>query len=148
MPAQFPVPAQNDPPEPPPDPDPVEVRSDPEPVVAAALVPAGLDFPDPVHYPARDLDVYPQAVKPLTPAYPEAARNAQISGFVILQVLVDESGRVVGTSLVDAAPGGVFEQAAEKAVVDAVFYPARKDGRTVRSRILVKIEFEPTGNAP
>ncbi len=60
-----------------------------------------------------------------------------------LLVLIDEAGRVVGTSVTDAAPDGVFEQAAQQAVENAVFYPAQKDGRTVRSRILIKVEFDP-----
>ena len=43
----------------------------------------------------------------------------------------------------DAAPDGVFEQAAQQALADAAFFPAQKDGRAVRSRILMKIEFDP-----
>ncbi len=128
-------------------PDPTEVRSEPEPVAAAGGEATKLNLPDPVHYPARDLDVYPQALRPLTPVYPEAARDAQISGFVTLQVLIDESGRVTGTSVVDTAPDGVFEQAARDALANAAFYPARKDGRSVRSRILIKVEFDPAGVA-
>jgi outer membrane biosynthesis protein TonB len=43
----------------------------------------------------------------------------------------------------DAAPGGVFEQVAQQALANAAFYPAQKEGRTVRSRILIKVEFDP-----
>jgi protein TonB len=43
----------------------------------------------------------------------------------------------------DAAPEGIFEQAALQAVGRAAFYPAQKDGRAVRSRILIKVEFNP-----
>jgi protein TonB len=60
---------------------------------------------------------------------------------VTLEVLIDESGRVTQTSVVDAVPAGIFEQAAQQAMADALFYPAQKDGRIVRSRILVKVEF-------
>lgn len=75
--------------------------------------------------------------------YPQAARDAQIAGSVTLLVLIDETGRVLGTSVMDAAPDGVFEQAAQQAVESALFYPAQKDGHTVRSRIVIKIEFDP-----
>jgi protein TonB len=62
---------------------------------------------------------------------------------VTLLVMIDEAGRVEGTSVVDAVPDGVFEQAAQQALANAAFYPAQKDGRTVRSRILIKVEFDP-----
>jgi len=120
------------------------VADNPGPVAAASGdVATSLNIPDPVHYPAKELDIYPQALKSIAPAYPQAARDAQVAGFVTLQVLIDEAGRVVGTSVMDAVPGGVFEEVAQQALANAVFYPAQKDGRTVRSRILVKVEFDP-----
>ena len=76
-------------------------------------------------------------------AAPKAAREAQVAGSVTLLVLIDEAGRVLGTSEADAAPGGVYEQAAQQAVASSCFYPAQRDGRAVRSRILVKVEFDP-----
>lgn len=125
-------------------PEPRTVTGDPEPAVAASSdATPSLNVPDPVHYPAKDLDIFPQAVKRITPIYPQAAREAQIAGSVTLLVLIDEAGRVLGTSVMDAAPDGIFELAAQQAVENALFYPAQKDGRTVRSRILVKIEFDP-----
>lgn len=111
-------------------------------------MPAGNDaaiatIPDPVHYPAKDLDIYPQALRRITPVYPETARDAQVAGAVTLLVLIDEVGKVVGTSVMDAAPDGVFEEAAQQALANAMFYPAQKDGRMVRSRVLIKVEFDP-----
>jgi protein TonB len=104
---------------------------------------------DPVHYAARDLDIFPHTKTPLTPAYPHAAFAARSTGFVTLEVLIDEAGRVVDTAVVDAAPDGVFEDAAQQTIAAAAFYPAQKDGRVVRSRVLVRIEFDPAGlNAP
>ena len=122
-------------------PSPPAIASEPEPA-AAAGGDTILSIPDPVHYPAKDLDVYPQASKRITPVYPQAARDTRITGSVTLLVLIDEAGRVVSTSVTDAAPDGVFEQAAQHALENAAFYPAQKDGRPVRSRILVKIEFD------
>ncbi len=119
------------------------IAAEPEHVVAASDATAIPNIPDPVHYPARDLDIYPHALNPIRPVYPQAAREAQVAGSVTLLVLIDEAGRVLGTSVADAAPGGVFEQAAQQAVASSAFYPAQKDGRAVRSRILVKLEFDP-----
>ncbi len=119
------------------------LAAEPEHVVAASDATAIPTIPDPVHYPARDLDIYPHALNPISPVYPQAARDAQVPGSVTLLVLIDEAGRVLGTSVADAAPGGVFEQAAQQAVASSAFYPAQKDGHAVRSRILVKLEFDP-----
>ena len=116
---------------------------DPEPIAPVGNDAAIATIPDLVHYPAKDLDIYPQAFRPITPLYPETARDAQIAGSVTLLVLIDEVGRVIGTSVMDAVPDGVFEEAAQQALANAAFYPARKDGRPVRSRILIKVEFDP-----
>lgn len=116
---------------------------DPEPLVSAGTDVASPSVPDPVHYPAKDLDVYPQPLQRISPAYPRSALDAQISGAVTLLVLIDEAGRVAGTSVLDAVPDGVFEQAALDALANTAFFPAQKDGRTVRSRVLIKVEFDP-----
>jgi protein TonB len=104
-------------------------------------------LPDPTHYPANELDVYPKAQHTIAPAYPIGALETQIAGFVTLLVLIDEVGRVTVSTVVDSTPDGVFEQAAQQALAQAVFYPAQKEGRSVRSRILVKVEFDPNAAA-
>jgi protein TonB len=100
-------------------------------------------MPDPVLYEVRELDVYPRALRPIKPAYPASAREAQLAGSVTLKVMIDEGGRVVSAAVVDAEPGGVFDQAAHEAVADTAFYPAQRNGRTVRSQMLIKVEFDP-----
>ncbi|MEO8164553.1 MAG: TonB family protein [Betaproteobacteria bacterium] len=124
---------------------PISAIADTAPLLATsfAVEPYAAGFPDLVHYAAKELDIYPQVVAPIMPTYPPAAFAAHTAGFVTLQVMIDESGRVLGTSVVDAAPDGVFEQAARQAVTAAAFHPAQKDGRIVRSRVLVRIDFEP-----
>lgn len=122
---------------------PVAVTNDPQTAAAASTGTSSPGIPDPVHYPAKDLDIFPQALKPIVPVYPQAARDAQLAGSVTLMVLIDESGRVVGTSVTDAAPDGVFEQAAQQALENVAFFPAQKNGRPVRSRVLIRIEFDP-----
>ena len=124
-------------------PAPTVLPDGPEPAAFAAGNAPGTIVPDTVYYPAKDLDIYPQTSKRITPAYPRSARDAQTAGSVTLLVMIDEAGRVEGTSVVDAVPDGVFEQAAQQALASAAFYPAQKDGHTVRSRILIKVEFDP-----
>lgn len=108
----------------------------------AVEAPSGL-LADPVHYAARDLDVFPRTKSPIAPAYPNAAIAARSTGFVTLHVLIDEAGRVVRADVVDAAPDGMFEEAAQQAVTAVAFHPAQKNGRNVRSRVLFRIEFDP-----
>jgi protein TonB len=105
--------------------------------------PVTATLPDPVHYAAKDLDVYPQPLNRVAPAYPDTARESQVAGFVTLLVSIDETGRVTDASVVDAIPDGVFELAAQQALAHATFYPAQKNGHAVRSRILIKVEFDP-----
>jgi len=124
-------------------PSPTIAPVDPHPAVSAGSDATIANIPDPVHYPAKDLDIYPRASKRITPVYPEMARDSKLAGFVTLLVLIDEAGRVVDTSVMDATPEGVFEQAAQQALANAAFYPAQKDGRMVRSRVLIKVEFDP-----
>jgi protein TonB len=142
-PMTLPPPLSQTEPEPEPAPVPASSVHDSQPVLASSDTTASLNIPDPVQYPAKDLDIYPQPLRPIMPLYPSAAREAQLAGFVTLMVSIDETGRVVGTSVTDAAPDGVPQQVAPQALAVAAFYPAQKEGRTVRSRILIKIEFDP-----
>jgi protein TonB len=103
-------------------------------------------IPDPVHYEARELDIYPRPLRPISPTYPADARDGRVAGSVTLSVMIDEGGRVVSASVVDADPAGVFDRAAEEAVATTAFYPAQRNGRTVRSQMLVKVEFDPRAN--
>ena len=124
-------------------PAPAGAAQDDQPVSTKSATATSLSIPDPVDYPAKELDIYPQALKPIMPVYPQSARDSQIAGFVTLMVSIDAAGRVVSTSVADAAPDGVFEEVAQQALAGAAFYPAQKEGRTVRSRILIKLEFDP-----
>lgn len=111
-------------------------------IMETAAVEPGLpaaDLPDPVHYPAKELDVYPRLLGTLVIDYPEAA--AQQAGRVTLLLLVDESGRVTGVTVIDALPEGMHEEAVTRAYAGAAFSPARREGRAVRSRILVAVEI-------
>lgn len=98
---------------------------------------------DPVHYEAKDLDTYPRLRDPLAPAYPTEALAQRIAGAVTVLVLIDETGRVTESSVVDATPAGTFDETARDALARASFLPASKDGRIVRSRILVSVAFDP-----
>jgi protein TonB len=98
---------------------------------------------DPTWYQARQLDVFPHALSAVRPAYPERAARAAVSGEVTLELLIDESGQVHAAEVVRATPEGYFEAATVSAFQAARFVPGQKDGRAVRSRLVVKVVFSP-----
>ena len=112
---------------------------DPNPETEVSTV----SLPDPVHYAARDLDVYPQPLNRIEPAYPREALAGETGGSVTLLLLIDESGRVTDVSVVDASAQDEFNESALQALAAAAYTPAQKNGRAVRSRILVKVDFDP-----
>lgn len=122
-------------------------KPDPEPLSpvenASLAIPALPEIPDPIHYAAKDLDIYPQLRGALNPDYPESAFAQKIAGTVTLLVLVDEAGRVTETDVLDAVPEGLFDDSAQQALSRAAFSPAQRDGRNVRSRILVRVNYDP-----
>ncbi len=122
-------------------------KPDPEPSSpvenVSLAIPALPEVPDLIHYAAKDLDIYPQLRGALNPDYPESAFAHKIAGTVTLLVLVDEAGRVTETAVVDAVPEGLFDDSAQQALSRAAFIPAQRDGRIVRSRILVSVNFDP-----
>jgi protein TonB len=92
-------------------------------------------FPDPKYYPARELDDYPRPLAPLRidrPAYAGA-------GEVRLELLIDERGVVRDVVFAGPAPSGGAEDELRATLAATPFLPARKDGRPVRSRVLLSL---------
>ena len=109
-----------------------------------SVLPA-LDVPlpeDPTYYPAKQLDVHPVALHPITPQYPQAAAADNVEGEVTLLLLIDESGVVQEVSVVEAKPEGYFEESAIDSFRNARFAPAQKNGRDVKSRALIRVQYQ------
>ena len=87
---------------------------------------------DPTIYTARDLDSLPVPVLPL-----EISRLplASTVAAVRLELLIDEHGTVSEITVA----GGVPEPELRAAIAATAFVPARKDGRAVRSRVVLSI---------
>lgn len=101
-------------------------RIDPDPVFRG---------PDPNYYTARDLDSFP---RPLTPLRIDQSIGSSADE-VRLELLIDEYGVVRDVSFsVSTDPGGMHE-ALRGALMETVFIPAIKDGRAVRSRIVMGV---------
>jgi len=102
---------------------------------------------DPTWYLARELDVYPRPAVAVRPTYPARALDEGVGGEVTLLLLVDERGEVHEASVVEAEPEGYFEESSLAAYQTTRFEPAQKDGRSVRSRILLRVRFEKPSTA-
>jgi len=75
--------------------------------------------------------------------YPDLLRQAAIQGRVLVQAIIDTSGRAEAPSVkVIQSPNPGFDQPAKNYVLRALFRPARVHGRAVRVLINLPIDFK------
>jgi protein TonB len=92
--------------------------------------------------PLSEVDTPPEIASVVKPEYPPVARRMNISGTVILSVLVTEAGRVADVRTVREAGGNMgLTQAAQKAVRQWTFRPAVKNGVPVKTWMTIPIPF-------
>jgi len=74
--------------------------------------------------------------------YPDLLRQAGVQGRVLVQAIIDTSGRAEPPSVkIIQSPNPGFDQAAKNYVLRALFRPARVHGRAVRVLIQIPIDF-------
>lgn len=78
----------------------------------------------------------------VSPLYPPAALGHKVGGWVDVQFMVAADGSVTDTSIVGAAPVGVFERSALDAVRRWRYQPVTRDGRALSQRARVRVLFE------
>lgn len=76
------------------------------------------------------------------PEYPEALRQANVSGKAVIQCVVDVHGKPQRVVVVTATHPE-FGEAAKAAISESLFQPATEDGKPVPSRARFPILFEP-----
>ena len=103
------------------------------------------ELPDPVYYPAGELDSYPRPVAPLNFGNPAGIAPDGSPGRAQLLLQINEHGTVDRVSIVEVEPRGRFGDELRAALVRTQFIPAFKDGRPVKSRILLSISFAAAG---
>ena len=117
---------------------------------------AGGAYPSPYQHPlyvfppkrGKDEPIRDPATRPVPrstppPAYPASALRARISGVVIMDIVVDRSGRVSGYRVLKRLPFGISE-AAVAAVTGWRYAPGRDaNGNPVASIIRVTVPFNP-----
>ncbi len=89
------------------------------------------------------LDSIPELTAPVRPVYPPLALRQKIEGMVILSALVAETGRVLDVRILrgDKRRMGL-DEAAVKAVRNAIFSPGVKDGKRVRTWKPIPVIFK------
>lgn len=73
--------------------------------------------------------------------YPEIAKKAGVEGRVIVQFVVDETGRVIEPVVVRGVGAGCDEEAV-RAVSEAHFTPGKQRGKPVRVKMSLPITFK------
>ena len=89
----------------------------------------------------RDADLAPTIVTRTSPDYPIAARRRRQEGTVILNVLVDESGKVLEVEVIRGV-SDELDAAAERAARSWAYRPAKKDGVAVSVWKPEKVTFK------
>ena len=95
--------------------------------------------PRDVHF----VDERPELVSHPDIRYPEALRQAGIEGRVLVETVLDTLGRAeIGlTRLAGGSVHALFEVEALRVVIGSRYTPARVDGRAVRVRVQVPVNF-------
>jgi TonB family protein len=75
------------------------------------------------------------------PEYPEVARTAGQSGSVAVEVLIDESGSVIGARAISGPP--LLQDASVNAAKGAQFSPTRLQGEPVKVKGVITYDFVP-----
>jgi TonB family protein len=103
---------------------------------------------DPLPLPGQYVYVeeLPEVIMRIEPRCPELAREAGVSGTVMVQVLVGKDGRVKDTRIVESIP--MLDAAAVAAVRQWVFKPAQSNGYPVAVWVAIPIMFGPTSAPP
>lgn len=108
----------------------------------AADLPSVPVMQDPNWYWARQVDRRPLPLHDITPVYPEEARRSGLQGSVVVEVRIDEFGKVHEVAIIEADPPGAFEAAVLKAYGDTIFTPAMREGRPVRYLGRYRVRFD------
>lgn len=79
--------------------------------------------------PVFDYDAPPRLVRQTRPRYPQEAFVKKVEGTVVLEILIDASGRVSRTRVIESIP--LLDAAARDTVSAWLFWPAIKRGHPV-----------------
>jgi periplasmic protein TonB len=101
-----------------------------------------LPLPPPPPRPVRvaELLVAPRKLVDVRPVYPDIARNARVEGTVVLEAVLDRTGRVSQVRVTQSSP--LLDQAAVDAVRRWQYSPSTLHGQPVEVLMTVTITFK------
>lgn len=88
------------------------------------------------------VDVAPRVVKRSPIVYPNLARKQGISGYVLVNLLINEEGQVEDAEIVESKPPEIFDLKALSSVRSWKFSPASYMGKTVKVWAMQRISFK------
>ncbi|KZY47768.1 MULTISPECIES: energy transducer TonB [unclassified Oleiphilus] len=88
------------------------------------------------------VDTPPKVRKRSPIVYPELARKQGVSGYVTMNVLIDESGNVEDVEILDSKPEEIFDLKADSTIRRWKFEPATYNGKKVKVWAMQKIVFK------
>jgi protein TonB len=86
-----------------------------------------------------DYDRPPRPIRITKPVYPQEAFTKKVEGMVLLEIVIDASGRVVRARVIRSVP--LLDDAAVAAVREWTFAPALRQGRPVAALAQAPITF-------
>jgi TonB family protein len=93
-------------------------------------------------YIASEVDQPARVVSIAEPEYPDSLRNLNISGSAVIEFIIEADGKINKESIgVVSTTHTKFSDAVRIAVLDALFLPARKDGRDVAQIYQLPVTF-------
>jgi protein TonB len=91
---------------------------------------------------ASSVDVKPSLVARPNVNYPEFAKRKNLTGYVVVNLLINEEGRVETSQILESNPPSIFDASALNSVRDWRFSPALYKGVPVKVWVRQKIRFE------
>ena len=82
----------------------------------------------------------PVALQPIQPRYTEPARRAGVQGTVIIEAIIDETGRATNVRVIRGLPMGL-DRAAMEAIQQVTFKPAMRGGRPIKVYFNLTVNF-------
>ena len=88
------------------------------------------------------VDQPPQPARRSPIEYPKKARKQGITGYVLMNLLINKQGRVEKVKVLESDPAGTFDDVAVAAVRSWEFKPAQYQGKPVKVWAKQKIRFD------
>jgi len=88
------------------------------------------------------LDTIPVPISRMDPVYPASARARGIEGFVTLEFVIGEDGRVSGAQVTESQPDYIFNESSLRAVGSWRFQPGKIDDRPVPVKVRQTLNFK------